>query len=329
MRIFVTGASGFVGRNLVQQLVAKGHVATALLLPGEPDIEGPGVRCVRGDITAASTLDGLFQGHDAVVHLAGAVADGLTQREAHRLNVAGTDNVARTALREGVTRFIHMSTVAVYGREPGVRLHEERPLCPTGDPYGDTKLLAERLLRELALEGALELTVLRPTVIYGPGDGRFLPRLVANLFSGQARLIGTGLQTVDAVHVDDVVGFILQTLDNYWCIGSTYNLNHPSNPSWKDFVGAVAETLGVPTPTQRLPYGLAWMVAGCMELWARISNRPPRLTRYAVKVIGRQYHYDTSRAEALGFEPRVELVGGVRELLAPGTGAPEPVAKCG
>ncbi len=317
MKVFVTGASGFVGRALLSTLAECGHETTALLLPGESDAGIGSSVVVRGDITDPATLRGAMDGHDAVIHLAGVVGYGQRWEPCTQVNVHGTRNVAREAVRAGATRFIHMSSVSVYGRIPEVLLTEDAPMLETGEPYGDTKIEAEQVLREVGAHGALNWTILRPTVIYGPGDDKFLPKLAENLRSGRARVIGRGTGTVDLVHVDDVVRFIEQLLSEPRATGAVLNLADPDTCSWKELLGAVASELGVPAPTRHLPYPVALAVAGVMEAVSRLTGKPPRLSRYAVRVVGRQYRYVATRAQTLGFSPSIPVEDGVVACLRP------------
>ncbi len=325
MQIFVTGAGGFLGRNLLPRLARDGHETTALLLPPESERGLSAQRVVRGDLTAPESFASLLPDHAAVVHLAAAVGYGQRMDHARRINRDGTRNLARAAVAAGVRRFVHLSSVSVYGRASGVPLDETAPLRKTGDPYGDTKIEAEELLRAHEARGELALTVLRPTPIYGPGDDKFLPKLVENLRAGRARMIGSGRQRVDAIHVEDVVECVARVLADPRAGGRTYNLNHPGNPSWNEFVVFLAGGLGVPPPRGHVPYPLALLAATALEGWGRLRGREPRLTRYAVRVVGRPYDYRVDRARTeLGFEPRVELREGVRRWLeqaSPGRGA--------
>lgn len=317
MKLFVTGGSGFIGRRLVPRLLADGHRLTLLALPEEPAPSFEDSTLVRGDITDPVSLTGLLEGHDGVVHLAGAVGYGQTMRRCLRINRDGTDNVVGEAVRAGARRFLHLSSVAVYGRVPNTRLHEDAPLRKIGDPYGDTKIDAERILSLHASRGAIDLTVLRPTVIYGPGDDKFLPKLVENLRSGRARVVGTGRNTVDLVHVDDVVDLVARCLRDVRSIGGIYNVTHPGNPTWAGMLAMVAAAIGVPPPRARLPYPLAYAAAAAIEAMATLRGTEPRLTRYAVRVIGRQYRYPVERArEELGFEPKIALETGLLRCLA-------------
>lgn len=309
-RVFVTGASGFIGRHVVRRLIEEGFAPTALLLPAEPDDACPGAAIVRGDLAGIAPLSGLLDGCNAVVHVAGAV--GAQSWELCRaVNVEGTRRVLEASLQAGVRRFVHMSSVSVYGRVPGVPITEESPLRRIGDPYGDTKIAAEELLREAERAGKIDLTVLRPTAVCGPGDQKFLPTLTAGLRRGDFRIIGDGTQPVDLIRVEDVAAATVLALKKPESIGKTYNLARRGNPSWNEFVAALARELGIGNPVKHVPYQAAYAAAWLMEQAAKLTGKPPRLTRYAVRLIGRRYDYRTGPLEEqLGFRPERSVLPG-------------------
>ena len=315
MNVLITGATGFVGRRLSEALRQQGIEVTALVLATEASRVNGAFAYVVGDITRPETLVEAVKGKDAIIHLAGAVGYGQDLELCREVNVGGTHFLAEAAVAAGIRRFIHMSSVAVYGRVAGVVLAEDAPMKKIGDPYGDTKIEAETLLLSMARRGLLDLTVMRPTVIFGPGDDKFLPKLVENIRSGKAKVIGRGDNTVDLVHVDDVVAFISLALSEAKTIGGTYNISAPNDCTWSELVALVSDELGQARPKGRLPYGAAWLVAGAMETLAKVTRKPPRLTRYAVRVIGRQYHYPASRAKLVGFVPQVDIRAGISQCL--------------
>jgi nucleoside-diphosphate-sugar epimerase len=314
--VLVTGATGFLGRRITARLLSAGYELTALVLPSERLDDRGRMRVVHGDIVRPETLNGHFHGHHAVVHLAGAVGYGQNFERCYALNRDGTANVAAAAAAAGARRFLHMSSVSVYGRVTGVALDEDAPLRKIGDPYGDTKIDAESVVTGFAGRGLLDTTILRPTVIYGPGDDKFLPRLVENLRSGKARVVGEGDNRIDLVHVDDVADLVVAALRAPRSIGRVYNVAHPGNPTWGEFLPQVAALLGVAPPTTRLPYPVAYAAAWALEVAARVRGDTPRLTRYAVRVVGKAYDYPVARAQSeLGFDPKVELMRGIAECL--------------
>jgi 2-alkyl-3-oxoalkanoate reductase len=331
VRVLVTGAGGFVGRAVSKRLMQAGWTVRALLLPNE-DTEVPeGVEVVRGDITKPETLPAAFADCATAIHLAAITGYGVPWEACKRVNIDGTRNVAEAAMAAGVEHLVHMSSVAVYGRVPEVVLDESAAHRSINDPYGDTKIAAEVIVREAEAKG-LGLTILRPTVIYGPGDRLFLPKLMDNVRTGRARVIGPGAHPVDLVHVADVADFIVLVLREPAARGQAYNLNHPQNPTWRRMLEIVGEEIGKPAPTGTLPYPGAFLLAGLMELRSRVTGKEPRLTRYAVRVIGRQYRYPTTQAQALGFQPKVSLEDGIRSCIqamigAKNSPADEPAAK--
>ncbi|MFO8111442.1 MAG: NAD-dependent epimerase/dehydratase family protein [Desulfosalsimonadaceae bacterium] len=317
MSVFITGASGFVGQAIVHRLGRDGHDLTALLLPEEAVPDWSVVRCVRGDITRPETLVNAMDGMDAVIHLAGVVGYGVSWAQCRRLNVEGTINVVRAAVASGVRRFIHMSSVSVYGRVSGKRLDEEAPMKKINDPYGDTKIEAEEVIRACEERGELDATVIRPTMIYGPGDRLFLPKLIENIAAGRARIIGRGDHAVDAIHVNDAADFVSLVLNRRDAIGRTYNLNHPNNPDWNQFIAAIAAALGVSAPDRHIPYGPAMVLAALLELASRFTGKPPLVSRYGVRNVGRPYDYSTRRmTREMGFDPKIGLIDGIRECVA-------------
>ena len=312
MNIFLTGATGFLGRTIAHRLQEDGHRITALLLPNDDTGLAPGCSVVRGDITNPDTLSGNFENQEAVVHLAGAVGYGQTWKTCINLNREGTAHVAGEAVRSGIRRFIHMSSVSVYGRVPDIPLHESAPMKKIGDPYGDTKIDAENLLNEMARQEKIDLTIIRPSMIYGPGDMLFLPKLIENLKTGTSRVIGRGDYNVDLIHVRDTAEFVSLILRSPDTSGHVYNLTHPNNPSWKTLLFAIAKTLDIPPPEKHVPYGFAMAFAWVMEAVSFFTRRPPRITRYAVRNVGRRYRYITDRMQnELGFMPSIDTLEGV------------------
>ena len=313
-KIFITGASGFIGRNVVARLKDK-YELTLLLLPGEPATGLSDQNIVRGDVTRLNSLSRLIKGHDTVIHMAGAVGYQ-SWRKTLSINVDGTRNVMRKAIKAGVIRFIHMSSVSVYGRVPDLRISEDQPYKKIRDPYGDTKLEAEQLIWKLAEKNRIDLTVLRPTAVYGEGDNKFLPTLTENLKSGKFRIMGDGNQSVDLVNVKDVTEAVYLSLLRPESIGQVYNIANENNPSWNEFLKAVSEELDIPYSKRHISYKLAYRVAGLMEFLSVFNNKDPKISRYAVRMIGREYDYSIQKArDELGFEPSVDLITGIRESI--------------
>ncbi len=315
MNVFVTGGSGFIGAAVLKNLTALNHTVTVLLLPDEAEEAVQGVKIVRGDITDSTGINGVLKGQDALIHLAGSVGYQ-SWKNCIAINQEGTRNIVEEVRKQGTKRVVHMSSVSVYGRVPDVLIDEDFPYRKIGDPYGDTKIEGEKIVRRLLEAGNTQVTILRPTAVYGPGDKKFLPKLVENLGSGRFKMIGSGEQSVDLVHVQDVADFAVRVLQNERAYGKTYNVANPRNPSWNEFLDMATEELGVPAVKGHIPFPLAHALASLMETAAKMRRKPPRLSRYSVRLVGRQYNYSIERIrEDFGWVPSTDLLEGMRACI--------------
>lgn len=314
-RIFITGASGFIGKTVVEKLLRNDCQLSLLHLPEEPAEKYSDLNIIRGDITRADTLAGKLSGHDTLIHIAGSVGFQ-TWKNCKQVNIEGTRNILTEAADSGIRRVIQMSSVSVYGRIPDIAITEEQPLRKIGDPYGDTKIEAEYLVRQIAEENGMEYTILRPTAVYGRGDNKFLPKLMENLRSGKFKMMGDGNHSVDLVNVIDVAESVSLVLQKDVSIGQTYNIANEQNPTWNEFLQVVVEEMKIPYSSSYIPYHLAYRLAGLMEVISKITGNPPRLSRYAVRLVGRQYDYVIEKAKnELGFHPSVDLLDGIRTCI--------------
>ena len=175
MRVLVTGANGFVGHKVAAALATAGHQARGAVRDTKtqlPDLYSE--RVCSGEIGPETNWSSALEGMDAVIHLAARVhiMNDLSDdplRDFRRVNVAGTERLARQAHRAGVRRMIFISSIKVHGEgEDGQYLTEDSPVRPV-DPYGVSKLEAEEALHRIAADTGLEVVVIRPVLVYGPG----------------------------------------------------------------------------------------------------------------------------------------------------------------
>lgn len=285
MRLAITGAHGFLGSHAVDAARLAGAEVVAVISPwGRPDrlaahAHDPAVRIVRADVTDPTSLDGVFDGVDAVVHAAARVADHGPWHAFHRVNVEGTAHVTRAAVRSGAGRVVLVSSVAVWryrglsGDDPRTRPRDQYVL-----PYGRSKALAEDVVRAQAPEPVVVRPALWP---YGTRDPN-LARVATALRRGLLPLVDGGrahLQTVDAA-------FLARTLvacaSDPVAVGRAYLVADPGAPTWRELFGEIAGLLGVPAPRLSLPGGAVEAVAPAVEAaWTslRLPGEPP-LTRY-------------------------------------------------
>ena len=226
-KVLVTGAAGFLGRHLLGALCACDSNVLALVRPGKKGLEAhisPGMELFEGDLNDPRSLDGRLRQVDTVYHLAAKYLPGnseSTLRELRLCNVDTTRNLLDACLKQGVRRFIHVSSAAACERSGREHVDED-----SGQPvsaYGITKRESEELLRS-APEGSIAWTVLRPTVIFGEhGEGPIV-QLARAIQSGRFRLIGSGKNHVNFIYAGDVASAMLQMAELPIAHGKTYLL---------------------------------------------------------------------------------------------------------
>ncbi len=253
MKVVVTGAAGLVGRALLSQLVRDGHQVIGLVRKPQQQalVQAAGATPQLGDVLEPTSLAAACQQADAVVHCAAKVGSGGRQEAFLRTNLEGTQTVARVAHECGVSRLIQLSTLRVFGLSPPHGSDESAAYVATGDPYGDSKLAAERWLLDDAPSG-LQVVILRPGYVYGDGgrdgDEHLIGPLVRALTRKRLRLAGDGSNRFDPLYAPDLAGFVSAALQADLPASFSVNLT-PSKPiTARYFVEILAELLGLPGP---------------------------------------------------------------------------------
>jgi 2-alkyl-3-oxoalkanoate reductase len=233
------------------------------------------------------------------------------------VNVDGTRRLLEAAVEAGVTRAVHVSSLSVLGTqhhhgtdETGQYVH--------GDPYADTKIASEQVALELARAGRIEVVVIRPGFVYGPGDNHVLAPLVERLRSGRFAFVGDGTKELNTVYVDDVVRAALLADETPAAAGRVYNITDGQNTTLREFVTFACEHLGVEPPTRQVPAPVARVAAAIMEPVARAAGakRPPPLSRGRLRFLHYNQRYSIERARReLGYEPRVSYREGLPPAL--------------
>jgi len=316
-RYFVTGATGFVGGQVVRQLRAAGHEVVALVR--DPTRAGElarqSVALHRGDITDKASLRAPMEGADGVFHIAAWYEVGTRDRaRAEAINVGGTRNVLETIRELGIPKGVYTSSVAVFGNTGGALPDETyRHAGPWLTLYDRTKWQAHYQVAEPLIRDGLPLVIVQPGLVYGPGDHSTIRRTFIQYLNGTLRAAPRGTLYCFGF-VDDIArGHVLAMEQGR--PGESYILAGPQH-SFIEVFDLAAQITGIPAP--RLHPGPMTMrfLAGCMSILGRVVPLPVDLHPESLRVIaGVTYGgNDTKARRELGFAPR-PLAEGLRTTL--------------
>ena len=305
MNCFVTGASGFIGANLVQELSARGHHVRALVRRGSDlrGLQGAAYERVEGDVNDRAGLDLALRGCHWCFHVAASYHLWLRDyAPMYAANVDGTRNVIEAANAAGCSRIVYTSTVGCIGlpvEKDGLWLptDETTPVSAgqMTNPYKRSKWQAEQVALELAQKG-LPVVIVNPSAPVGPRDVKPTPTgqvIVDFLNRKMPAYLDTGLNWV---HVRDVAtGHLLAAEKG--SIGERYILGH-SEGNWtmREAFAVLEQISGIPAPKLRVPYALALGAAYIDETLSRFTHQPPKAPLAGVRMARDKMWFNPNRA---------------------------------
>jgi dihydroflavonol-4-reductase len=318
--VLVTGATGFVGSAVARVLVADGFRVRALARAASPrrNLEGLDVEVVEGDLGDAASLNAALAGTRYLFHVA---ADyrlwAKDPEEIVRNNRAGTQTIMDAALAAGVERLVYTSSVATLGFHQDSRPSDESlPLTPEGaiGAYKRSKVIAERLVEQMARERDLPAVIVNPSTPIGPRDIKPTPtgRIIVEAATGKIpAFVDTGL---NLVHVDDVAAGHLLAL-KHGKIGERYILGG-EDVSLRQMLADIAGMVGRKPPTVNLPRGPLLPLAVLMEAFGQLTGKEPMLTRDALKMASHRMFFSSDKAKReLGYTAR-PYAQGLQDAIA-------------
>jgi nucleoside-diphosphate-sugar epimerase len=313
-RALVTGAGGFLGSHLALALAAKGHNVSALdielgklrQLPTPAHLE-----LVDGDVTDPQVQRRAVEGVGTVFHLAAAHL-GVSQSEEafRRINVGAVEGLVARSREAGVRRFVHCSSVGVYGRIRNPPADEETP-CHPELVYERTKLEGESVVLE-AMRNGLPAVILRPVWVYGPGCPR-TEKLFRTLSKGRFVLAGDGRNLRHCIYVRDMVAAFQRAAEADSALGQVIVVGDARAVTVRHLVDEMARLAGARRP-KSVPLALMYVAALAAEWGGRVLGQEPPISRRTLRFFTGNTAFDTDRARALlGFEPRYDLAAGLAE----------------
>jgi nucleoside-diphosphate-sugar epimerase len=326
MRIFITGISGFLGGHLAETLVQRDHHVVGLARQTSrcAFVKSLGVELVQMTLEDVGGLARVMNRADVVIHAAAKVPAHGFWSDFVQSNINGTRHVLQAAIEANVPRFIHMSTVGIYGfPRPDRRPFDES--CDYGavhrwNYYSRSKIEAEKLARASQNSGRIQVTILRPTWVYGPRDPITLDRLVPVLRSGRVKWIGNTRNRMSVLYVSDAVEAIALAATKSQAAGQIYNIAADElSPTQHEYFTTICELLGLPLPQDTIPYRLAYAIGFASEWIAHLTAyhvRPP-LSRLAVLVQGGERRFSGTKVrQELGWQPKISFGEGMQRTIA-------------
>lgn len=315
MKVLVTGGTGFCGSNLVRRLLESGDQVTVMDRQAGTtgrDLEAAGAKLELGSVTDADFVDRVVSGHEVVYHLASGFRDINAPDEVYwDIDVNGTRNVLAAAENNDVRRVVHCSTQGVHGSLEETPGDEESPIAPN-DFYCYSKYEAERVCHEFIGRGQ-DVTILRPTSIYGPGDLYGWLKLHRLVRTGRFLMVGNGQTLNHPVFIDNLVDAFQLAASVPEARGRTYLIADGEPCTLNQLVSTVAEASGVRVNIVHLPiYAPLWLVAAGVELVCKPLRIDPPIFRRRLSWFrtNRAFSIDRAKRE-LGYSPAVELSEGL------------------
>jgi len=324
MHVLVTGCGGFLGREIVSQLLARGESVRGLARGAYPELEELGVDVRRGDVTDANQVNEAVRGVDAVIHCA-AIA-GLWGRwdRYHSINTVGTLNVidACKTYRTGI--LVHCSSPSVTfdgGDQSGIDESAPYPakyLCH----YSHTKALAEQAVLNANSPGQLHTAALRPHLIWGDKDPHLFPRLIERARRGRLTIVGDGKNVIDTVHVRNAAAAHVNALDHLRQTappggGRAFFVTQDEPINCWQWISQILQIANVNPPTRKIGLRTAWRIGLAFETAYKIAgiDREPPMTRFLAAQLARDHYFDITAAKSiLGYRPSVSTETGLNEL---------------
>lgn len=306
-KIFITGALGFVGRALAAKYHTLGAETCGLDVRADSALN-----VVAGDVSKPEEWQAVLNGCDLVIHTAAIVTNNVPREEAWRVNVLGTRCVLDVAIRAGVKRFVHISSLAAMRFNTEDKADESAPVMPTGNPYVDTKIASEHVLLAAHAKHEIACTIIRPADVYGPGSRPWTLIPVQMIQKGLFLLPAHGKGIFRAIYIDDLVNGIMLAAEKDEGIGQIFILGGETATTCETFFGHYYRMLEKGSP-RTMSTSMAVAIAETGRLIFKLLGKPTELGRGAMEMLSKKNTVSNEKAHRLlGWHPQVDLEEGMR-----------------
>lgn len=313
-KALVTGAGGFIGRHLARRLVERGRAVRAFDLhaDGLSSIRGTGsIEPIQGDIRDRDLIRKALVDCSVVYHLASAhLSLRATDRDYDQVNVDAALALAQDAATAGVKRFVHCSTVGIYGSVKNPPANEETEARPDLI-YEKTKWAGEQAVLDFARRSGFPLAVVRPSWVYGPGCDR-TRKLIKTIRKGRFFHVGSGKTLRHCVFIDDMLDAFELAAEKSAAVHQAFVIGDARAVTIRELADTIAKVVGAAPPRLRVPEWLIWTAGFAAEKAFAIAGREPPLSRRSLKFFTNNTSFDISKARRmLEFDPKYTLEQGI------------------
>ena len=327
MNISITGATGFIGGKLLKKLSKENYHIKCLVRKTSnlKNLESIDVETVYGDLGDFHSFQKFIDRSDTVFHLAAFVSDWGKKEDFFKYNYEATKYLLDESVKQGVKKFIYLSTSSVLWRSDFWDVHkisdidESYPYPDSyNDYYNESKAEAERLVLSYNDKKGLKTTVIRPSGVWGAGDTVILPRIIKAAIKGFLIPAGDGKGLVSPCHVDNLIEGTLLAAESNKSSGNIYFINDGKSINHIEFIKMLLNASGVKwSPKFFIPYKLGYSIASLIELTHKIFgiNKPPIISRFAIAAIAGSRTYSIERAKRdFAYNPGEGLEKGLTDL---------------
>lgn len=325
MKALVTGGGGFLGRYIVERLLARGDSVRVLGRGRYPELERLGVESVQADLGDRGAVVEACRRIDVVFHVAALPTLWGKWKDFYGINVEGTKNVLIGCKAHAVPRLIYTSTPSVVFDQSDLRNVDETYPYPFryNCYYPATKAMAERCVIDANGKDGLLTASLRPHLVWGPRDRHLIPRVLQRARTGRLFIVGDGTNKVDITYVENAAEAHLQAADHLNVgspvAGQVYFISQGEPVLLWDFINQLLERLGIPKVTRAISYRTARLLGAMLEtVHTLFSLRgEPRMTRFLAAQLAKSHYFDISKAKRdFVYSPRITTAEGLDRLVS-------------
>jgi 2-alkyl-3-oxoalkanoate reductase len=325
--VLVTGANGFLGRYVAEQLVARGDRVRGLCRSPDAQLTALGVEMVCGDLRDRQTVIDACRNADVVYHIGGIAGMAGPWRTYYETNVLGTRHVVEGCLKHNVQRLVYTSSPSVTFDGRGQEGVDESAPYPKHwfSHYAHSKALAEQHVLAANGRNGLLTCALRPHLIWGPRDRHLIPQLLSCARRGWLRRVNDGSNMIDTVYVENAADAHLLAADalkpDSPVAGRPYFISQGEPVNCWQWINEILALAGLPPVQKAISLPVAWTFgAACEVVYSllQLKGEPP-MSRFLARQLSASHYFDISRARRdFGYEPKISMAEGMRRLAAAG-----------